>query len=205
MTMSMFAQARGLTLPDPVSTGPTFRVLDAIAAPEVHLAMWERLRPTSLDWIEDLAFDEIDDINCGFDISSLAAEIRSVLIEAGYPSDGRAHALGAEIAQLATIFACVMSCDRLSVRLEVVETDACRKFHADVVAARLLSTLTGPATQWIRVHRPDDIHEMDMGEVAIFKGRLLAEEPLILHRSPPISGSGAKRLVLVINPDMRAS
>jgi hypothetical protein len=41
---------------------------------------------------------------------------------------------------------------------------------------------------------------MAIGEVGIFKGRLWAEEPSILHRSPPIAASGERRLLLVLDP-----
>ena len=33
--------------------------------------------------------------------------------------------------------------------LEVVRTDSCRKFHADYVTARLITTYLGEGTQWL--------------------------------------------------------
>jgi hypothetical protein len=38
------------------------------------------------------------------------------------------------------------------------------------------------------------------GAVGVFKGRLLLDPPTILHRSPPISATGERRLVLAIDP-----
>jgi hypothetical protein len=43
------------------------------------------------------------------------------------------------------------------------------------------------------------VRQLLAGEVALFKGRLLTDSPII-HRSPPIAGTGQRRLVLVINP-----
>ncbi len=88
----------------------------------------------------------------------------------------------------------------MKLRLEVVETDACRRFHADFVTYRLLTTYCGAATQWVRSTQPETIETLRAGDVAIFNGRVLLEEPTILHRSPPIAGTGETRLLLVIDP-----
>ena len=37
------------------------------------------------------------------------------------------------------------------------------------------------------------------GAVGLFKGRILAGEQAIVHRSPPIAGTGEARLLLVID------
>lgn len=37
------------------------------------------------------------------------------------------------------------------------------------------------------------------GAVGLFKGRILAGEQAIVHRSPPIAGTGEERLLLVID------
>ena len=42
--------------------------------------------------------------------------------------------------------------------------------------------------------------EVPTGAVGVFKGRLLLDPPTILHRSPPISATGERRLVLAIDP-----
>ena len=88
----------------------------------------------------------------------------------------------------------------MAIRLEVVDTDACRRFHTDYTTLRLLTTYRGQATQWIRVGSPDRIEQMAAGEIGIFKGRRLLDDPPILHRSPPIGDRGESRLLLVIDP-----
>jgi hypothetical protein len=114
--------------------------------------------------------------------------------------DARGLALVDEIADLARCFARLTGCTALRLRLEVVETDACRKFHVDQLCARLLCTLSGPGTQWIEAGGGSQVMQMAAGEVGIFKGRLWAEEPAILHRSPPIAALGDTRLLLVLDP-----
>ena len=183
-----------------VARGSHEDVLARITEPDVHLAMWDRLRPAELAWIDDLSWDEIDDIDRMIDAAAVSPCIASTLEDAGYPTGVEGEALHGEIASLVRRFAEIMGCDRMRWRLEVVETDACRKFHADMVSARLLMSLSGSTTQWVHVDMPDDVRDMRLGAAGLFKGRLWAENPRILHRSPPIAGTGRTRLLLVINP-----
>lgn len=175
-------------------------ILDQIMTPGTHLALWRRTRPEPLGWIDAIAWDAIDDLDFPVPVAALDADIAEGLAEAGYRNGDETRALHHEIASLARRFAALMGCDMVRLRLEVVETDACRKFHADVVTARLLTTLSGRATQWVEVAAPDRINQLAAGDVAIFKGRLWADEPMILHRSPPIAATGDKRLLLAIDP-----
>jgi len=108
---------------------------------------------------------------------------------------------------LAAQHAVLLDENDVRVRLEVVETDACRKFHADYVKVRTITTYLGQGTQWIEATTPDQaglpvgpsIQQIAVGAVAMFKGRLWQENPVILHRSPPIEGQREQRLVLVID------
>ena len=104
-----------------------------------------------------------------------------------------------------------MDLARIELRLEVVRTDSCRKFHADYVSARLITTYVGAGTDWLddaeAAHlaasgEPRRINRMAAFDVGLFKGKLATERPAI-HRSPPIAGTGAKRLLLVLNPSSK--
>jgi hypothetical protein len=176
-------------------------VLDRIHEPAVHLALWQRPRPASLNWLDTLDFDEIDDVQEQLAMADLAATLPAALTRAGYAENLRGSVLATEIATLARHFARIMTRDAFRLRLEVVETDACRKFHADNVEARLLMPLTEPGTQWIEADAGPDtpINHLAAGEVGLFKGRIWAETPAILHRSPPIAGTGRSRLLLVLD------
>ncbi|OWK27704.1 DUF1826 domain-containing protein [Sphingomonas mucosissima] len=78
--------------------------------------------------------------------------------------------------------------------------DACRRFHADYVTYRMLTTYHGAAIQWVRSEAPPAIEQMRAGEVAIFKERPMLDEAPILHGSRPIAGTGETRLLSVIDP-----
>ena len=88
----------------------------------------------------------------------------------------------------------------MKLRLEVVETDACRKFHADNVSARLLMPLVGPGTQWVHTGDDDIVQALQPGEVGLFKGWKWTEAPRILHRSPPVAATGETRLLFALSP-----
>lgn len=176
--------------------------LARIAEPDVQLAIWQRDHPADLDWLDALDWSKIDDIDTHITGPDWDAEIWPRLREAGYPETADGERLTAELAQRADQFAGLMTSERLRMRLEVVETDACRRFHMDYLSARLLMPLVGPGTQWICVTDGEypPIQELGAGDVAIFKGRLAVEKPIVLHRSPPVSQSGLTRLLFVLDP-----
>jgi len=183
-----------------VAEGIEATILERIGDAATQLALWRRPLPMELDWLDALDWDAVDDIDFHASLTGLKTAVGSQLVEAGYPSDEKGMALRDEIVAMACRFAAILGCDWVKIRLDVIQTDACRKFHADMVIARLLTTLSGPATQWIRAEEPDHVQQLATGDVGIFKGRLWAEDPAILHRSPPISASGDTRLLLVIDP-----
>lgn len=185
-----------------IALGDTPDILAAILDPDVQLALWRRQRPASLDWLDALEWDKIDDIDSGIDGPDHRASICRLLCDTGYPQTSEGDALADEIARLACCFARLMGCERLRLRLEVVETDACRKFHMDYVTARLLMPLVGPGTQWIDIRdgMGAPLRQLEPGHVGIFKGRLAVKASAILHRSPPVAASGETRLLLALNP-----
>jgi hypothetical protein len=176
--------------------------LDSILEPCVQLALWRRPRPASLAWIDTLDWTEIDDVDADIAGPDWARDICPVLCEAGYPDRDHQQALTSELAMRAEAFAQLMNCDRLRMRLDVIETDACRRFHMDYVSARLLMPLLGSGTQWISASEGEEaaINQLGVGDVAIFKGRLAVEAPAVLHRSPPVSRSGETRLLFILDP-----
>ncbi|MFT8588086.1 DUF1826 domain-containing protein [Acetobacter orientalis] len=103
-------------------------------------------------------------------------------------------------------------------RLEHVRTDSCRKFHTDNVRLRLLCTYFGLATEWVPPEylAPDNlndygvpkyiedssIHKLNVGDIALLKGRAWPGHSGVVHRSPPVSHLPApqrSRLLLTID------
>ncbi|MGD1885518.1 MAG: DUF1826 domain-containing protein [Paracoccaceae bacterium] len=110
-----------------------------------------------------------------------------------------------DIAALAAMFSGIMDSRYLRLRLDVIETNACRRFHIDAVTARLICTYRGHSTQYgndAMGDEPRDIHDVPTGSPMILRGTSWRStaEPGLLHRSPPIEGTGETRLVLVLDP-----
>jgi hypothetical protein len=98
-----------------------------------------------------------------------------------------------------------MEAKYLRLRLDVVTTNACRKFHIDAVTARLVCTYRGPGTQYGISNdgaEPRHILTAPTGAPILLRGTRWPERPcsVLLHRSPPIEGTGKTRAVLVLDP-----
>ncbi len=113
-------------------------------------------------------------------------------------------ALAADIDDLVRRFSALTRRPAVRLRLEAVEGDACRRFHADYTDLRLVTTYAGPGTD-IRETPAEDapVRRIGTGDIALSKGKLFpGEPPVLLHRSPPIEGTGERRVVLVLDtPD----
>ncbi|WP_052507739.1 DUF1826 domain-containing protein [Sphingomonas hengshuiensis] len=187
---------------DSVVTSESPEILRRIVEPDVHLAVWARPLPHALTDLQAIDWDTIDDIDAIVAVDALTVDVPALVAAAGY-AEAAGAALTEELVALCTDFGAIMGCTLLKLRLEVVETDACRRFHTDNVTARLLMPLVGPGTQWIHAGADEDIRALRAGEVGVFKGRLWAEKPMILHRSPPIAATGETRLLFALNPWVR--
>lgn len=184
---------------------PLPEVLQEVLRPDCNLAIWEREDPRGLTGLLDNA---PKDVRFETTLSHLREALLQNMDAAGFFGLKVKKDLADDIQQLAEHFCAVLGLRELEVRLEIVTTNSCRKWHSDYVKARLITTYTGTGTQWLeapdtyRVQRgfePLRIREMSPGDVGIFKGRLATDNPAV-HRSPPIEDSCGERLLLVLNP-----
>lgn len=171
----------------------------------VSAAIWERAVPfdaTSI--LNDIAAD----FRARFAVSDLATDLPAAVANQTGLDLGRCEVVASDICELAAELTAVLEVEELEVRLERVETDSCRKFHADHVRARLITTYAGSGTQWLteddaqRVaagEQPVAIRSLATGDVGIFRGKL-GDGPPAMHRSPPIAETGERRLLLVLDP-----
>ncbi len=198
-------------VPSHVALGHDAPVLSAILLPSITLAVWRRETPDAVAAaISKLDLALLEDIRIVVALPGHDDQLKRALREAGYDA-AAISALSPEIASLAAHFAEIVDRRLVEVRLEIVETDACRKFHVDFVSVRLITTYSGSGTHWLDQAAADalaagaalaelPIHQLDTGDIALFKGHSWAGERALVHRSPPIAGSGERRLVLVMNP-----
>ena len=111
-----------------------------------------------------------------------------------------------DVSDLANRFADMMAINEVRLRIERVDTNACKKVHADYTDVRLITTYAGPGTD-IALHGKDGccMDRVPTCWIGLFKGRTYAQDhPPCFHRSPPVGDTGEKRLLLVIDTPPQA-
>lgn len=180
-------------------------VLDEIIEPDCNLTIWERPCPEGLETLFD---QNTSDARFTTQLTELESHLETALTASGFADLPVRALLIEDVVQLSEKYGKIMGLDEVEIRLEIITTNSCRKWHSDYVKARLISTYVGTGTQWLdsqdasRVRdgqEPQRINTMAAGHVGLFKGKMSTEWPAI-HRSPPIAGTGETRLLLVINP-----
>jgi len=199
---------------DPSASAPTAAVrsvtdpadLSAIHEPGTGVALWDRAPLASFQsWVDSLPVEHVPSMRTVLRPKAVPEAVDVAFEAAGTPEGAERDHLADDIAGLAEMFAGLMAVPYIRVRLENVRGDACTKFHLDRVVARLICTYRGPRTQYGLASArgdPTTIHNVPASVPAIFRGALssAAQQCPVVHRSPPISGTGITRLVLVIDP-----
>lgn len=131
--------------------------------------------------------------------------------------------LSDNIAELVDMFCCLFDLKRVGLRLTVIDSAMCPKFHVDNVPCRLITTFQGAGTEWLSQAVVDrsklgrgsqgqldnesgiyqdqqEIQQISAGDVALLKGEHWEgnQEAGIVHRSPRVA-SGERRLVLTLD------
>jgi hypothetical protein len=129
----------------------------------------------------------------------------------------------ANIAELVDMFCLLFDLKQAGLRLSVLDTAMCPRFHVDRIPCRLLTTYQGVATEWLARDvvdrsrlghasdgRPDHesglfpgsdhIQRLNAGDVALLKGDLWAgdEGRGLVHRSPDIADAN-RRLLMTLD------
>ncbi|MDF1668958.1 MAG: DUF1826 domain-containing protein [Roseovarius sp.] len=174
--------------------------------PACPAVIWQRHAPPEFQsWIDTLAPDLLPDNRVVLHRSQMRSVVTEIFEIAKTPAcASRAH-LVEDIVALSEAFADLMRASYLRLRLNAVTTNACRKFHVDAISARLVCTYRGMGTQYgisASGAEPEHIFTVPTGAPILLRGTLAPEQPAsgLRHRSPPIEGSGATRLVLVLDP-----
>jgi hypothetical protein len=195
--------------PAPVFTTDRLAELDALRRSTVDAVLWQRTLPATLQAeLDRIATQEIEDAR----FLAAAPDVGDAVIETLLARDLKRTPtvgwLAADIGALAQRFATITDTTELELRLEWIDHNACPRFHRDNVSARLLCTYSGPGTEYGALpdggDTPEAIHTAPLACPMLFRGKLWAEaspNPLV-HRSPLIEGTGARRLMLAINPPL---
>ncbi|SEU10436.1 DUF1826 domain-containing protein [Paracoccus homiensis] len=180
--------------------------LAAIHQSGTAAALWKRTPLSGFQaWIDALPPEQLPRARIILRPEAVCDALIEITRACGTPDCPERNMLIEDASALAAIFADVMDCDYLQLRLDVIQTDACRKFHVDAVTARLICTYRGTGTQYGVSATGDDpgtVMTVPTGSPIVLRGTGWPENPPagLLHRSPPIAGTGETRLLLVLDP-----
>ena len=180
--------------------------LSAIHRPDCAAAIWRRQPLSSFqEWVDRLDPAHLPRARLILRPDAVRDAVTALCETAAMPEDAERTRFVDDVAALADIFADLMRASFVRLRLDVVETNACRKFHVDAITARLICTYRGTGTQYGTAKDgagPGQVFTVPTGTPIVLRGMLWPESPRsgLLHRSPPIEGTGETRLVLVLDP-----
>ena len=180
--------------------------LSVLYRPGCAAAIWRRQPlPEVQSWIDGLEPEVLPSARVILRPEAVRDAVSKVCEVSGTPGGPERERLVDDIAALADIFAWLMRARWLRLRLDVVTTNACRRFHVDAVRARLICTYRGHGTQYgisTDGAEPARVFTAPTGAPILLRGTLWPEHPRtrLLHRSPPIEGTGETRLLLVLDP-----
>jgi hypothetical protein len=123
--------------------------------------------------------------------------------------------LAADLSRLIEIYADLLGCPAIGVRLEVLERPMCPAFHIDRTGIRLLCTYLGEGTQWLddsglgpderemlKTHPSDDrLGQAAPFDILLLKGSLWQNNETrgAIHRSPPMRPDAGVRYLVALD------
>ena len=184
----------------------TIQDLAVIRDPGCAVALCQRQPDRNvLEWLERLDSDRLPKARVILPPDRISEALEQICDISNTPDCEERKRLIDDVTKLAKVFADLMKTAHLRLRFDVVTTNSCKKFHIDRITARLLCTYRGTGTQYgfsVDGTEPDHILTVPTGSPIVLRGNLWPETPKsgILHRSPPIEGTGEYRSVLVLDP-----
>ncbi len=180
--------------------------LKAFLQPGCAAAVWRRQTPPDVQrWLDSLDPDLLPSGRVILPLDTVSDTVRHLFDICKTPAGPEREWLHEDITALAHMFADLTSAKFLRLRVDVVTTNACRRFHIDAITSRLVCTYRGTGTQYgisTDGQDPKRVFTVQTGAPILLRGTLWPSQPPsgLLHRSPPIEGTGETRLVLVLDP-----
>ena len=177
-----------------------------IKAPDCPAVIWQRaLDPAVQNWLDQLSTVHLPKARVIIRPDDIRQTVEEICDASGTPDCPQRQRWIEDVVGLTGTFVALTSAPYLRLRLDVVTTNACKKFHIDYLTARMICTYRGRGTQYGYAHEgaaPEEIFHVPTGAPLLMRGRHWPNTPTstLKHRSPPIEGTGETRLVLVFDP-----
>ncbi len=213
-------QAREEQVQGKFIVGQTLDVLTEVYQQDTNMVVWQRQSDNKLEAAIDAFLTEKTSYKRNI---ALTPELALDTIHKALGNTNDVLPLSQNIAELVEMFCCLFELERAGLRLTILDSAMCPRFHVDRVPCRLVTTYKGVATQWLPhslINRSalgvravkdaqdqsglyqskDDIQQLTEGDVALLKGELWPgnENAGLVHRSPAVS-VGEKRLLLTLD------
>ncbi|MFK7751862.1 MAG: DUF1826 domain-containing protein [Sedimentitalea sp.] len=189
-----------------VAVAGTAEDLTAFLKPGCAAAIWHKQPSRRFQsWINALAPERLPNGRINLHRGSVRDALTELCKIADTPDCAERTQLIDDATALSDMFTDLMQTQYLRLRLQAVTNNACRKFHIDAITSRLVCTYRGTGTQYgisRNGDQPSRVFTVPTGSPILLRGTLWPEKPAsgLLHRSPPIEGTGQTRLVLVLDP-----
>lgn len=192
--------------------------LRQILTPGVNLGLWRRSPESGISKeLSPLGPSHLPDVRCSTSRVTFDEDVKILLIQQDL-APAAFKRWRADLRKLANLFFSLSEGREVILRLETTDTDGCRRFHVDRTHLRLLCTYRGPGTEWLtneqvdrdaqgsgapneRIIRFGEPSRFEPFWVGIMKGSAFPGNASrgLMHRSPPITGSGQTRLLFCLD------
>lgn len=191
-------------------------VLRQITAHGVNLSIWQRpTQPLICRELSVLEARDLRDVRRPTSQRTLGQDINALLQQQGLEPAALKH-WRADLLALGALFFDVAKGRDVHFRLFTTDQDDCRRFHVDRTFVRLLCTYQGPGTEWLANEQVDRVAQarcapndaiVRFGEpsslepfwVAMLKGDPGNSGEGVVHRSPPVEGTGQIRVLFCLD------
>lgn len=184
-------------------------VLTKIYEPDTNIVIWQHALSPALKAEFGRYLETAKELELALQIatSNITCEVSEPLKRLNF-----SDAMVAHIIEIVDMFSCLFELRVVGFRLKMLKTAMCPKFHVDKVPVRLVTTLAGAGSEWLRnlhvsrdgnkltVASEADAIQLACGDVALLKGERWDgnEGRGLVHRSPAVV-IGEKRLLLTLD------
>jgi hypothetical protein len=204
------------TSPHPAGEQP--EVLQRILDLGVNLCLWQRpVQQAVRRELSSLQASNLPDVRCLTSLDSFDDDVALLLQQQGLDPMAFSN-WRSDLRRLANLYFSISDDRDVTLRLVTTDDDDCSRYHVDRTHLRLLCTYRGPGTEWLSNDQVDRLAQgtgapneeiIRFGEpsrfepfwVGILKGDAYPGNAGygLVHRSPPITGSGLTRVLFCLD------
>ena len=220
MSVNLAMEASVVDVSTSLPVGSQSSMLTEIYQPKHNIAIWQRTLPTVMT---DAINDMLQTRKSLALVQRVSPDNAAEYIRDKLEGEACAGRLSEDVALIVDMFCCLFDVEEAGLRLTMLDSAMCPKFHVDQIPCRLVTTYTGIATQWLEskdidrsklgrasVGIADDlsglfdndlaIKQMQAGDVGLLKGSGWKgnEGAGLVHRSPGLM-LNERRLLLTLD------